>query len=207
MFYFVKTPWLLKKVYPSCIWKMPSDKKVIYLTFDDGPHTEATPFVLDQLKIFNAKASFFCIGKNVIEHPELYRRILDDGHRVGNHTHNHLNGWKTSDKEYFGNINLAATYIDSKLFRPPYGRINGFQLKHLVAEPLSYKVIMWDVLSADFDTNVSGQQCTENVIKNTEEGSIVIFHDSEKAFERLQVALPKTLEFFSEKGFRFEAIN
>src|SRR5450432_1071984 len=123
MFYFVKTPWLLKKFYPSCIWNVPAQKKIIYLTFDDGPHPVATPFVLDELKKYNAKATFFCIGKNVAEHPDIYAKVLNEGHRVGNHTHNHLNGWKSSDSAYFSNIEQAAKYIDSDLFRPPYGRI------------------------------------------------------------------------------------
>lgn len=116
MFYFVKTPWLLKKFYPSCIWDIPTQEKIIYLTFDDGPHPVATPFVLDELKKHNAKATFFCIGKNVAEQPDIYKRILNEGHRVGNHTHNHVNGWKTSDSGYISNIEQAEKYIDSNLF-------------------------------------------------------------------------------------------
>ncbi len=200
MFYFVKTPWLLKKWYPSSIWNMPRDKKNIYLSFDDGPHPVATPFVLDILKKFNAQATFFCIGKNVRQEPALYRRILDEGHRVGNHTHNHLNGWKTPNEKYFENIAKAATHIDSHLFRPPYGRTTHFQSAQLRADPFNYKIIMWDVLSADFDTTISGEQSAKNVIKNARNGSIVIFHDSEKAYERLKIALPETLSYFSEKG-------
>jgi peptidoglycan/xylan/chitin deacetylase (PgdA/CDA1 family) len=207
MFYFVKTPWLLKKFYAGCLWNYPGDTRKIYLSFDDGPHPIATPFVLDQLEKFQARATFFCIGKNVAAEPIIYRRILESGHRVGNHTHNHLNGWKTGDKEYFANIDLAAQYIDSKLFRPPYGRIKKFQLAYLSRDPFNYKVVMWDVLSGDFDQSISGDRCAENVIMNAKEGSIIIFHDSAKAFDRMKVALPMVLNYFSSKGFEFNLIG
>jgi peptidoglycan/xylan/chitin deacetylase (PgdA/CDA1 family) len=207
MFYFVKTPWLLKKFYPACIWDIPSPEKKIYLTFDDGPHPEATSFVLDELKKHQAKATFFCIGKNVIGNPDIYKRILNEGHRVGNHTHNHLNGWKTSDSKYFSNIEQAAKYIDSDLFRPPYGRVTKFQISCLRKSSADFKIIMWDVLSADFDQRISGETCALNVIRNTKKGSIVVFHDSEKAFNRLKIALPETLNFFGDKGYSFEVIN
>ena len=205
MFYFVKTPWLLKKIYSSCIWDIPSQENKIYLSFDDGPHPGATPFVLDELKKQNAKATFFCIGKNVAEHPYVYKRILEEGHRVGNHTHNHLNGWKVSDKAYFDNIAEAKKYIDSHLFRPPYGRIKSFQVSCL--QKAGFKIIMWDVLSADFDQKISGEQCASNVLRNAKKNSIIVFHDSEKAFGRMKIALPKTLEFFKEKGFVFDVIS
>ncbi len=205
MFYFVKTPWLLKKTYSSCIWDIPGKEKKIYLTFDDGPHQTATPFVLETLKKFNAKATFFCIGKNVAEHPDTYKQILLNGHRVGNHTHNHLNGWKVSDKEYFENILEAKKYIDSNLFRPPYGRISRFQLNNLCAHT-NFRIVMWDVLSADFDKKISAKKCAQNVINNTKKGSIIIFHDSEKAFERLESALPECLQFFKENSYSFEVI-
>ena len=207
MLYFVKTPWLLQKFYAGCIWNLPTDKKIIYLTFDDGPHYTATPFVLDELKKYGAKATFFCIGKNVIERPLLYRRILEEGHQAGNHTHNHLNGWKVTDKEYFQNISEAARYIDSNLFRPPYGRLSHFQLANLKSKAFGFKIIMWDVLSADFDQQISGEKCTSNVIKNARKGSIIIFHDSAKAFERMSVALPNVLNYFSNEGYRFETIR
>jgi peptidoglycan-N-acetylglucosamine deacetylase len=207
MFYFVKTPSLLKKFYSSCMWEIPSREKIIYLTFDDGPHPAATPFVLDALKKYNAKATFFCIGKNVVEHPELYKRILNEGHRTGNHTHNHLNGWKTSDSLYFSDIEQASRYIDSDLFRPPYGRITKFQISCLQKSKSNFKIIMWDVLSADFDEKISGETCARNVVRNAKKGSIIIFHDSEKAFSRMKIALPETLIFFAEKGYVFEAIK
>lgn len=185
---------------------MPRDKKIIYLTFDDGPHPVATPFILDELKKYNAKATFFCIGKNVAEQHDLYRRILMEGHRVGNHTHRHLNGWKTPDQIYFEDIHRAAGYIDSNLFRPPYGRMSRFQIKNLKSA-WKYHVVMWDVLSADFDRSLSGEKCALHVIANAEPGSIVIFHDSEKAYDRMSVALPKVLQHFGELGYEFKAIQ
>jgi peptidoglycan/xylan/chitin deacetylase (PgdA/CDA1 family) len=207
MFYFVKTPWLLKKCYPGCVWDLPTDKKIIYLSFDDGPHPSATPFVLDELKKYQAKGTFFCIGKNVIEQHQIYRRILEEGHRVGNHTQNHLNGWKAKDKEYIKNIREASKYIDSDLFRPPYGRISHFQIENLKSKELNFKIIMWDVLSADFDKKVSGVQCSDNVIRNTVPGSIVVFHDSEKALDKIRISLPQVLKHFTEKGYIFEGIK
>jgi peptidoglycan/xylan/chitin deacetylase (PgdA/CDA1 family) len=206
MFYFVKTPGVLRALYPSLIWKVDTEEKNIYLSFDDGPHPVATPFILDQLKTFNAKATFFCLGKNVVAEPDIYRRIIDEGHKVANHSHDHLNGWKTDDKKYVENIRLAAQHIDSNLFRPPYGRITKFQSR-VVREQLKMKVIMWDVLSGDFDLELTPQQCLDHVILKTTAGSIVVFHDSEKAWPRLEFALPKMLEHFTIKGFRFESLS
>jgi peptidoglycan/xylan/chitin deacetylase (PgdA/CDA1 family) len=206
MFYFVKTPWLLKKLYPHCIWNIPVKEKKIFLTFDDGPHPEATPLVLDELKKYNAKGTFFCIGKNVVEQPALYRRILEEGHRVGNHTHNHLNGWKTSAGPYIENVREAAKYIDSDLLRPPYGRISRFQIATLRTK-LNYRIIMWDVLSADFDKAISPEKCALHVISTARAGSIVIFHDSAKAYDRMKIALPKVLEYYSGQGYQFGSIQ
>lgn len=210
MFYFVKTPWYLKKLYSNLMWDVPSaDKKdkVMYLTFDDGPHPEATVFVLEQLKKYNAAGTFFCIGKNVMEHPDLYARLLSEGHVTANHTFNHLNGWQVSDEDYFQDIIAARKYIDSSLFRPPYGRITRFQAKHLLKSGLQLKVVMWDVVSGDFDTTITPEACSANVVRNAGPGSIVVFHDSEKAFPNLRAALPATLEHFSVMGYRFEAIR
>lgn len=209
MFYLVKTPWWLKRIYPRLVWDLPAadGEKVIYMTFDDGPHEVATPFVLDTLQQYNAKATFFCIGKNVQEQPQIYRRILEEGHRVGNHTHNHLNGWKVSDADYLANIRQAAQYIDSDLFRPPYGRISAFQASLLQRPPLSYRVIMWDVLSGDFDRGLRGEDCARNVIKRAGPGSVVVWHDSLKGLERLRVGLPKVMEHFKELGYGFRSIG
>jgi len=207
MFYFTKTPFWLKMLYPGCLWNYPaSDGKKIYLTFDDGPHAAATPFVLDELKKYNAKASFFCIGKNVIAETAIYKRILTEGHCVGNHSFNHLNGWKTDNKVYIENIEKARQQIDSDLFRPPYGRATAFQIRNL-KEKLNYKIVMWDVLSGDFDPSVNGQVAAERVIRKSKSGSIVVFHDSAKAFQVLQVALPVILAYFSGQGFSFETIK
>jgi peptidoglycan/xylan/chitin deacetylase (PgdA/CDA1 family) len=206
MFYFVKTPWFLKKIYPGCVWTIPTDQKLLYLTFDDGPHPVATPFVLGELRKFQAQATFFCIGKNVVEQPDLYRQILEEGHRVGNHSHNHLNGWKTPDKQYLENIRLAAKYIDSDLYRPPYGRMSRFQMGN-VKSAFHMRIIMWDVLSGDFDPDVSPQNCALRVTTQATAGSIVIFHDSAKALDRLQGALPKVLDHFTREGYLFKAIG
>lgn len=207
--YFVKTPWLLKKMYSRFIWDLPSKEKTIYLTFDDGPHETATPFVLDELKKWNAKATFFCIGKNVVAHPIIYRRILEEGHAVGNHTQNHPNGWKTDDAAYVSDIMKASKHIDSRLFRPPYGRMKKNQFKILnqreAAHP-SFSIIMWDVLSGDFDLKVSPQQCLQNVVSKAKSGSLIVFHDSTKAWTRMSFALPKVLEYFSSNGFLFKPV-
>lgn len=209
MFYFVKTPGWIRRIYDSYIWSIPVHEKIIYLTFDDGPHPQATPFVLKLLKQYNASATFFCIGKNVVAHPDLYSQLLSDGHSVGNHTYNHLNGWKTKNETYMRDIALAAQHINSDLFRPPYGRITSFQAKNLktVMKVEQSRVIMWDVLSGDFDMDITNERCLSNVILSAGAGSIVVFHDSQKALMKLQYVLPRVLEFFAEKGYSFNAIN
>jgi peptidoglycan-N-acetylglucosamine deacetylase len=207
MWYLVKTPWWLKKLYPSCVWDLPANGKKIYLTFDDGPHPEVTPFVLDQLKKYNAKATFFCIGKNAAQHPGVYKRILEEGHAIGNHSFNHLNGWHSRDKDYFDDIIEARKYIDSKLFRPPYGKITRFQLKYLQAEGLNMKVIMWTVISGDFDDDVSPEKCYRNVADHIKPGRIIVFHDSDKAAEKLTYALPGVLEKLAMEGYDLQKIS
>jgi peptidoglycan/xylan/chitin deacetylase (PgdA/CDA1 family) len=208
MKYFTKTPWWLKKIYPGYEWEVRTREKIIYLSFDDGPHPTITPFVLDQLKSFNAKASFFCIGENVKKYPEVYQRILDEGHVTGNHTSRHLDGWKTSVAEYAGDIEEAAYEIHSDLFRPPYGRIRKEQARKIgrSKDGRGYRIIMWTVLSADFDEKLNGEQCAMNVKEKAGPGSIIVFHDSEKAYNRLAYALPEVLNFFREKGYRFERL-
>jgi len=208
MIYFVKTPWLIKKIYPAYTWSIPTKEKIIYLTFDDGPHPLITPFVLEELKKQNALASFFCVGKNVVTCPEIYQQIINEGHAVGNHTQNHLNGWRTPNEIYLKDVAEAANHIDSDLFRPPYGRITLFQAKNLPAamKGRKSKVIMWDVLSGDFDTRISKEQCLQFVVLRARRGSIIVFHDSEKAFEKLQYALPRVLQYFTERGFKFKSL-
>lgn len=206
MFYLKKTPWFFKKIYQDRIWNLPTDERILYLTFDDGPHPEATSFVLEELKKYNAKATFFCVGKNVKENFSLYERIIAEGHKPGNHTYHHLNGWKTEDKTYLEDIAQAAKIIDSDLFRPPYGRITQFQIKAIGGDNLHLKTIMWDVLSGDFDPSVNGENCYLNVVNNAGPGSIVVFHDSLKSFASLQEALPRVLKYYSEKEFRFAIV-
>lgn len=207
MVYLVKTPGWIKRIFPRRIWEIATDKNELFLSFDDGPHPVQTNFVLDELKKYNAKATFFCIGKNVVENPEVYRRILEEGHVVGNHTHNHLNAWKVKDADYLQNVQLARQYIDSTLFRPPYGKINSFLVNQLLSPAYSLKTIMWTVLSGDFDIKIPKEKCLENVLLHTKKGSIIVFHDSDKAQERMRYALPAVLKYFSEKGFVFSAIR
>ena len=205
--YFIKTPFWLRLIYRSCIWRKPTQDRVLYLSFDDGPHPEATPFVLEQLAIFNAKASFFCIGKNVQLYPNIYTALIEANHTVGNHTQNHMNGWKNNTTNYIVDIQEATKSISSNLFRPPYGRISFSQIKALRSDPsLPQEIIMWDVLSGDFDTTISGDQCAQNVIQHAGPGSIVVFHDSAKAMDRLRIALPEVLAHFSKLGYQFEAL-
>lgn len=206
MFYFKKTPWILKSIYPHCVWNIKTDEKILYLTFDDGPHPQATPFVLDQLKKYNAKATFFCLGKNVKEDFEVYKQMIVEGHRPGNHTYSHLNGWTTKNNKYIEDITAAAKVIDSKLFRPPYGRITSFQIKTIAEGNLGLRTVMWDVLSGDFDTSISAEKCYLNVINNAKQGAIIVFHDSQKSFNLLKETLPKVLKFYNEKGFQFKIL-
>lgn len=207
--YFIKTPWIVKKFFPNYIWSLPTDEKIVYITFDDGPHPTITPWVLDQLKQYDAEASFFCIGDNVEKFPEVYKEILESNHAGGNHTYHHLNGWRTEDEKYLNDISKASQIIRSNLFRPPYGRIKNKQAKQIAnaMQSTSAKIIMWDVLSADFDSSFSPEQCLNNILENFSSGSIIVFHDSEKAFNNLKFALPKTLEFLYEKEFRCKKIE
>lgn len=195
-------------MYPFRIWSLPASEKNIYLTFDDGPHPIATKFILDELKKYNAKATFFCIGKNVQQFPEIYKRILEEGHAVGNHTQHHLNGWKTKNDAYLNDVAIAANEIHTNLFRPPYGRLRSSQARQ-IAEVLNdkkAKIIMWDVLSGDFDESISKEKCLNNVLSKTKGGSIVVFHDSEKAYPRLNYVLPLILSDFSKEGFIFKKL-
>lgn len=206
--YFIKTPWWVKKVFSSFVWDLDRGRKEVYLTFDDGPHPEITPWVLELLKEYGAKATFFCIGNNVSKFPATYRQVIDEGHSIGNHTYHHLNGWKTEKTAYIKDVEQAATLISSSLFRPPYGKIKMEAARKLpaVLGP-GAQVIMWDVLSADFDRSISKEECLHNVLSNIGNGSVVVFHDSEKAFPHLQFVLPLVLEYLKEEGYECKKIG
>ncbi|MET4082267.1 peptidoglycan/xylan/chitin deacetylase (PgdA/CDA1 family) [Pedobacter sp. UYP30] len=276
--YLVKSPFFLKWYYPQLLWNKPRSEKTIYITFDDGPIPIVTPFVLKTLAAYNAKATFFCIGDNIRKHPDVFNAVVNSGHAIGNHTFNHLNGWKTDDETYIKNILEAQALTQTNLFRPPYGRIKksqirklkgvggresevgseqsavsslqsdiktlSFEVRNKSSEPQfqpsnhypltakpnpstlyppnpkpstlhpkpstlnlpAFHLIMWDVLSGDFDTNLAPEKCYQNVIINTQNGSIIVFHDSLKAFDRLQYALPRVLKYFTERGFSFERL-
>ena len=211
-FYWIKTNWIIKKLFSNYIWDVSNTGKTVYLTFDDGPIPEITEWVLDELRNHNVKATFFCIGANIEKNPEIFKRIIREGHSVGNHTFNHLNGWDTSTNAYLENVkvyeDIKEKTIDynsnSKIFRPPYGKLKTAQSKAI--RKLGYKIIMWDVLSADFDTTLSKEQCLDNVLPNIKPGSIIVFHDSLKAFKNLEYVLPKTLAFLKENKFNCDVL-
>jgi peptidoglycan/xylan/chitin deacetylase (PgdA/CDA1 family) len=183
---------------------VPTLEKKIYLTFDDGPVPHITSWVLDVLKKEEIKATFFCVGENVSKNPSIYKRILDEKHAVGNHTYNHMDGWSAHGNQYLRNVIKCAEVVDSKLFRPPYGRIKKSQLDRISKQ---YSVIMWDVISGDYDKNTSKVQCLKNVIDYVRNGSIVVFHDSSKAQNNLEYALPKFIKYAKENGFVFEVLK
>lgn len=201
--YLVKTPALLKLFYPGLTWNKSCTAKAIYLTFDDGPIPQVTPFVLQTLAEFGAKATFFCIGDNVQKHPEIFEAVKAAGHAIGNHTFNHLYGWNTPDKLYLENVERCNLLTQSKLFRPPYGRAKKSQLAVLKKD---YDIVMWDILSGDFDPDLSPQQCYQNMVAKSSNGSIVVFHDSVKAWPRLEYALPKALQYWQDRGYVFKSL-
>ena len=206
--YFVKNPGWLMRLFPKRTWRIQTTEKILYLTFDDGPNPEASSFVMDEMKKFNGKATFFCIGKNVAANPQVYKRMIEEGHAVGNHSYSHQNGWKTENQIYLSDITEAAKLIDSPFYRPPYGKIRATQAKK-IKEAMGRedaRIIMWDVLSGDFDEAISPEQCKENVIRNAGPGSIVVFHDSISAFGRLKPILPDILAFFATKGYVFRSL-
>ncbi len=215
--YLVRPPYLLKNLYPKAIWRMDASQKKIYLTFDDGPVPEVTPWVLDVLKEKNVKALFFCVGENIETNPEIFQRIIDEGHQVGNHTYNHINGWNTSTDQYFQNIEKCEVVLRDlssdghpsptgegkgmgRLFRPPYGKLKTTQYSRLLPD---YSIIMWDVLSADYDNDTSPEKCLSNSIDFTRNGSIIVFHDSIKAEKKLRYALVPFIDWALKEGFEF----
>jgi len=220
-----KTPWLFKKLFSNYVWEIssvPKDDKVLYLTFDDGPIPIITPWVLDTLQQYNAKATFFCIGNNVEKHPDIFNSVLAEGHSIGNHTNTHVEGWRTKTETYLEDFEKAETIINSqiknyhpdnnldktqnlKLFRPPFGQLKTSQGKALIK--LGYKIIMWSVVTFDWENYITPEKCLQSVLKNAVNGNIIVFHDSIKASRNMQYALPRVLEYYSKKGFRFEAIT
>ncbi|WP_298307824.1 polysaccharide deacetylase family protein [Flavobacterium sp.] len=207
----VKAHWTIKKLFSNYVWDIPNNENKVYLTFDDGPTPEITEWTLQLLKEYNAKTTFFCIGDNVRKYPEIFQKVINEGHSIGNHTFNHLNGWKTNTSDYIKNVKLYETEHcklnteHCKLFRPPYGKIKLSQSK--ILRKFGYKIIMWDIISYDFDNTISKEKCLENVLKNVKSGSIIVFHDSKKAFTNLEYVLPRTLEFLKKKGFVCEKID
>jgi peptidoglycan/xylan/chitin deacetylase (PgdA/CDA1 family) len=210
----VKTPWIVKSLFPSYVWDIDTNDKILYLTFDDGPTPEITNWTLNVLKQYDAQATFFCIGNNIGKYPDIFNEIILANHALGNHTFNHIQGWKTKTDNYVNDVLKTQELICSKdlnqisktkkIFRPPYGQITPKQGKALLQ--LGFKVIMWDVLAFDWKQSVSKKQCYKNIISKSIPGSIIVFHDSIKACERMQYALPKVLDYFSEKGYEFRRI-
>ena len=204
--YLSYSPFWLRWFYPTLTWHKNRKEKIIFLTFDDGPIPLVTPFVLNTLKKFNAEATFFCIGENIDKHPEVFADVIEAGHKVGNHTYNHLKGWNFKDNEYLDNIKKCAQHTGIQLFRPPYGRIKKSQIKALYLLNPEVEIVMWDVLSGDFDQSITAEDCINNVLKNVKNGSIIVFHDSLKAFGRLEKSLPIILEKLSKRGYTFKSL-
>lgn len=200
---YVKAPSFIKNIAPSLIWEIPS-KDEVYLTFDDGPTPGVTEWVLEQLAKHDAEATFFCLGKNAEQHPYLKDMILAQGHRLGNHTYSHQKGWGMSLERYVEDVDFANDILKTDLFRPPYGRIKPSQANLLSKR---YNIIMWDIISRDYSSIVSPRVCLRNVTNHVRGGSIVVFHDSQKAFRNLRYALPRTLDYLREKGLKCRAIN
>lgn len=199
-----KPPGFLKRLMPSLVWDMAGEKDV-FLTFDDGPTPGITEWVLDTLAEYGAKATFFCLGKNVEQHPQTFLKILDAGHRPGNHTYSHQKGWEMTTERYVEDVDFAAQLIQSDLFRAPYGRIKPSQARVLCER---YHMIMWDVLSRDYSSVVTPRQCLRNVTRHVKPGSIVVFHDSRKSETNLRYALPRVLDYiYNEKGWKCSAIE
>jgi len=203
----VKTPWIVKQLYPKLLWNKPRSGNRIFVTFDDGPIPIVTPFVLKILQEHNAKATFFCIGDNVNKHPDIFEQVKNAGHAVGNHTYNHLKGWATEDQTYLDNFLKCDEAVHSNLFRPPYGRIKRSQIKLLQEARPELQIVMWDVLSGDYDASLKPEDILRKVLKHTQPGSIILFHDSLKAFDRLEYVLPRAMEEWGKRGYSFDVLG
>ena len=200
----VKPPFYSDKIFKNFVWNIPNNNNKVYLTFDDGPTEGITEKVLSILDKYNIKATFFCLGRNIDRYKTLFENIIKKGHSVGNHTYSHLNGWKTENKEYFNDIEYASTIIKNKIFRPPYGKIKPSQYKKLKH---NYKLIMWDVLTGDYNHKLTGETCYLNIVKNVKSGSVIVFHDSDKAHKNLFYSLPKAIEYLQKQGYKFGVIS
>lgn len=201
--YLVRTPRLIQQLFPGFTWRNETEERVVHLTFDDGPIPEVTPWVLDQLARYDARATFFCVGHNIEKHPEVYERLLEEGHLTGNHTFHHLDGWNTDNVAYLQNIRRCDRLVESNLFRPPYGHLKPSQALFLQRH---YQVVMWDVLSGDFDPALSPKDCLKHTLKHVRPGSIVVLHDRIKSFDTLRYVLPRLLEALADQGYRFESV-
>ena len=199
----VRLPSFLRWIYPNAIWNLPSERKVIYLTFDDGPNPVVTEKILALLEDYQAKATFFCIGKNIEQHPELFKLVKEKGHHIGSHTYSHINGWKSNSTDYLTDYQKGRELASSNLFRPPYGRI---LLNPIQTIQKQDKVIMWDILSKDYDTSLTPETVLNNVLRNVKPGAIIVFHDSEKAKKNVLAVLPQLLQYLKQQGYAMEAI-
>ena len=209
-----KTPGFVKSIFSNFIWDIETSRQEVYLTFDDGPTPEITDWVLELLKAYNAKATFFCIGANIEKHPQIFKNIIENDHAIGNHTYNHLKGWKHKTKDYINDVEITQRVIEQhlstsinrkNLFRPPYGKFKSKQAKKLQKQ--GYKIVLWDVLSFDWDASISQEKCLDNVLTSAKKGSIIVFHDSIKAEQHLKHVLPKVLEYYTKKGYVFKSLK
>ncbi len=194
----------LRWLYPKALWRMDRRERSVYLTFDDGPIPESTPFILDTLQRYNIRAAFFMVGDNVRKYPELYQRIVDEGHLVGNHTHNHISGFRHTIHDYMYNVEKANAYIRSHYFRPPHGWMRLAQYAWLSRR---YKVVMWDVVTRDYSRWMTADDIVDNVKRYSRNGSIITFHDSLKAIDKLRTALPQSLEWLIGEGYSFKLFD
>jgi peptidoglycan-N-acetylglucosamine deacetylase len=199
-----KVPSAFPFLFRELCWRIPSTEKVLYLTFDDGPEPFVNTFVLDTLKEYDASATFFCVGQNVEKHPELFQRIKETGHTVGNHTYSHLKGWTTKTAEYLNDIKNCERIVTSELFRPPYGKLTYSQYKKVVQE---YTVVLWDVITHDYRADLDKELALSKTIDAIKPGSVVVFHDSLKAKDNLEYLLPRMLKHYKDKGYTFKALN